>query len=80
LITNLKEKKYSLLRIHEKEIKRLLDLSEHQISFEPTVSNAIHVPSWIVVLFIPFDKVPLYINLPSDLYKALVAWRLKRGR
>ena len=76
----LHEKNYALLNLHKIEIKRLLDLSVHQISFEPLISNTIHVPSWVVVLFVPFDKLPLYINIPSDLYRSLVAWRLKRGK
>jgi hypothetical protein len=76
----IQEKNHVLLDLHSKEIKRLLELSQHRVSFEPLISNTIHVPNWIVVLFVPFDRLPLYINLPSDLYRALIAWRLKRGR
>ena len=79
LITCLDNKNEPVLRIYELEIKELLTMS-HIVDRAPKISNIVHVPNWVVVLFVPLNQVPLYINLPSDLYKALVAWRLKRGR
>jgi hypothetical protein len=79
LITCLDNKNESVLFIYEDEIKGLLSMS-HIVDRAPKISNIIHVPNWIVVLFVPFNQVPLYINLPSDLYKSLVSWRLQRGK
>lgn len=79
LITCLNDKKDIILQIYEIEIGDLLTTS-HIVNRTPNISNITHVPNWIVVLFVPFNKLPLYINLQSDLYRSLVAWRLKRGR
>jgi len=69
----------SLLNLFNDEIVRLLKDSD-TVDMIPRIKNGIHVPNWIVVLFVPFNRVPLYINIPSTKYKAIVSWRLKRGK
>jgi hypothetical protein len=71
------EKKLSMYR---SEILNLLENPEASNNDIPFLLKKTGIPSWIIVLFVPFHRVAIYINLGTELYQRLITWRLTEGR